>query len=167
MTRPALDLDAHLDGIAAADPGAFARWVAGAEHGLRDGLRSFAASVDVEAVLQEALLRTWQIAPRVRPDGRPNALFRMAATIARNLALSELRRRRPARNFTDDMIPRSTIAPTSAAAAPNPLEPPVINTHLFLRLVCLLINPPIPHCCRRISSGPVGRDACHGVPMIT
>ena len=129
MTRPALDLDSHLDGIAAADPGAFARWVAGAEHGLRDGLRSFAASVDVEAVLQEALLRTWQIAPRVRPDGRPNALFRMAATIARNLALSELRRRRPGAEPRDD--------PTVEPREPDPLLARVVR-------LCLEQLPPQP-----------------------
>jgi RNA polymerase sigma-70 factor (ECF subfamily) len=90
-----LDLDRHLPEIVAGDPSAFARWVAVAEPALRDGLRSFAASVDTEAVLQEALLRTWQVAPRLAPDGAPNALFRMAVRIARNLALSEVRGRRP------------------------------------------------------------------------
>jgi RNA polymerase sigma-70 factor (ECF subfamily) len=58
---------------------------------LRLGLRSFAASVDTEAILQETFLRVWQLAPRFEPDGRPNGLVRLAARIARNLAISERR----------------------------------------------------------------------------
>jgi len=70
-------------------------WMRHAEPALRRSLRRFAAAVDTEAVLQEALLRTWQVAPRVIPDGRPDSLLRMAHTIARNLAVDETRRRRP------------------------------------------------------------------------
>lgn len=80
--------------IAAGDATVFALWLAGAEGRLRDSLRSFAARVDVEAVLQEALLRVWQVTPRCAPDGRPDALLRLAIRIARNLAVSELRRNR-------------------------------------------------------------------------
>jgi len=87
------DLDCHLQEIAAGDPDAFALWVAGAEPRLRDSLRTFAAVVDTESVLQEALLRIWQVAPRFRPDGRENGLLRLAIRVARNLALSELRAR--------------------------------------------------------------------------
>lgn len=89
-----IELDTFLVAIAAGDPDAFGRWVAGAERPLRESLRSFAARVDTESVLQEALLRTWQVAPRVAPDGRPNALLRVAVRIARNLALDEARRHR-------------------------------------------------------------------------
>ncbi len=89
-----MDLDRHLPEIASGDAAAFGRWLSGAEPRLRGGLRPFATSVDTEAVLQEALLRTWNVAPRVQPDGRPDALLRLAARIARNLALSELRRAR-------------------------------------------------------------------------
>ena len=96
MTRTVLDLDRELPLIAAGDASAFARWLAGAEHTLRGGLRSFAAEVDTEAVLQEALLRVWQVAGRVEPDGKPNALLRFASRVARNLALSQLRSRSPA-----------------------------------------------------------------------
>jgi DNA-directed RNA polymerase specialized sigma24 family protein len=87
-----VDLDQELDGIVAGDPDAFGRWVAGAEAPLRATLRSMAAHVDCEAVMQEALLRVWQVAPRCRRDERPNALLRLAARIARNLAIDELRR---------------------------------------------------------------------------
>jgi RNA polymerase sigma-70 factor (ECF subfamily) len=87
-----IDLDVHLAAIVAGDADAFARWLAGAEMPVRLSLASFAAVVDVEAVLQEALLRVWQVAPRFVPDGAPNGLVRFGVRIARNLAVSELRR---------------------------------------------------------------------------
>ena len=87
-----IDLDVHLHAIIAGDADAFARWLAGAEMPVRLSLASFAAVVDVEAVLQEALLRVWQVAPRFEPDGGPNGLLRLGVRIARNLAVSELRR---------------------------------------------------------------------------
>jgi RNA polymerase sigma-70 factor (ECF subfamily) len=87
-----MNLDVHLTAIVAGDADAFARWLAGAEMPVRLSLASFAAVVDVEAVLQEALLRVWQVAPRFEPDGNPNGLLRFGVRIARNLAVSELRR---------------------------------------------------------------------------
>lgn len=91
---PIRDLDVYLPSITAGDADAFARWLACAEAGLRRGLRRFAAVADTEAVLQETLLRVWQVAHRYPGDGRPNGLLRLAARIARNLAVSEARRRR-------------------------------------------------------------------------
>lgn len=88
----ASDLDVHLADIAAGDADAFGRWLAGAEPQVRRALRSFAARVDVEAVVQETLLRAWQVAPRVVPDGRPNGLLRLALRAARHLAIDESRR---------------------------------------------------------------------------
>ena len=88
------DLDTHLPGIVSGDPDIFGRWVAACELSLRLGLRSFAAAVDTEAILQETFLRVWQLAPRFQPDVRPNGLVRLAARIARNLAISEQRRPR-------------------------------------------------------------------------
>lgn len=87
------DLDVHLPAIRRGDGQAFAAWLVGAEPSLRRGLAGFARRVDVEAVLQEALLRTWQVAPRFEPDGRPQGLVRLAQRIATNLAISEERRR--------------------------------------------------------------------------
>lgn len=111
-----VDLDRELDAVAAGDPDAFSRWVAGAEASLRGSLRSFAAHVDCEALLQEALLRVWQVAPRCRRDERPNALLRLAVRIARNLAIDELRRSRT-----------SAVDPATLAAlgdeAPEPQAP--------------------------------------------
>jgi DNA-directed RNA polymerase specialized sigma24 family protein len=86
------DLDAHLQAIASGDADAFARWLAGGEPRVRLSLTRWAAHVDVEAVVQETLLRVWQVAPRIRPDGRPDCLVRFAVRVARNLAVSEVRR---------------------------------------------------------------------------
>jgi RNA polymerase sigma-70 factor (ECF subfamily) len=87
-----MDLDLHLHAIVDGDARAFGLWMASSESAVRDSLRSFASVIDVEAVLQEALLRVWQVAPRFVADGRPNGLLRLGVRIARNLAVSELRR---------------------------------------------------------------------------
>lgn len=114
------DLDVHLPAIRAGDAAAFGRWLAGAEPPLRASLRGLAAHVDAEAVLQEALLRVWQVAPRCLPDGRPNALVRLGVRIARNLALDELRRARvvPTESAA---LERALAADEPAPAAPDPL----------------------------------------------
>src|SRR5262249_15517981 len=87
------DLDTHLVAIGTGDRRALAAWCAGAEMSLRASLRRYATVVDAEAVLQETLLRVWQLASGVQPDGAPNALLRLAMRIARNLAIDEVRRR--------------------------------------------------------------------------
>lgn len=87
-----IDLDVHLEAIGAGDTVAFARWVAGAEPALRASVAGFAAQVDVEVVVQEALLRAWQLAPRVEPDGRGNSLLRFSLRLARNLAIDSVRK---------------------------------------------------------------------------
>ena len=74
--------------------------------------------MDVEAVLQETLLRTWQLAPEVSSDGRGNALLRFAHRIARNLALSEFRRRRAAQ------VDPEILTRLAEDAEPEPAEPP-------------------------------------------
>lgn len=102
------DLDSHLDGIIAGDPHAFSLWVAGVEPRLRGRLRSFAAHVDTEAVMQETLLRIWQTAGRFEPDGKPDGLLRLAMRIARHLALDEVRKKRPDR-VTAAMLEENAI----------------------------------------------------------
>lgn len=111
--------DALLPLIAAGDSRAFGQWVAGCEHSLRLSLRKFAASVDTEAVLQEALLRVWQVAPKFSPDGKPDALLRFAQVTARNVALSEVRRlgtRPPAEELPDVAVVVSSPDPLLRAA---------------------------------------------------
>jgi DNA-directed RNA polymerase specialized sigma24 family protein len=114
------DLDQHLSAIALGDAAAFGRWLAGAEPRLRDSLRPYAARVDVEAVLQESLLRIWQVAPRHAPDGRPDSLLRLAVRIARNLCIDELRRARVA-PMDDDGIEQALSAHAATPAGPDPL----------------------------------------------
>ncbi|HEY8042180.1 MAG TPA: hypothetical protein VIF15_20390 [Polyangiaceae bacterium] len=111
------DLDELLPLLRAGDADAFGRWLAGAEATMRDSLRSFAVVVDVEAVLQEALLRTWQIAPRVEADSKPNALLRVGIRIARNLAISERRRARSV-SADDEAMDRALAADAPPAVAP-------------------------------------------------
>jgi DNA-directed RNA polymerase specialized sigma24 family protein len=150
-----IDLDLHLPDIAAGDRAAFAAWLAGAERPLRNALRSFAAWVDVEAVLQEALLRAWHLAPRLRPDGRPNALLRFAFRAARNLALSELRRRGREAPPGDEEAFQRTLD-RLADEGPTPSDP------LLRRLIlaCLELLPPQPRAAllARLSTGGVEPD---------
>ena len=112
--------DPLLAAIVAGDAAAFGRWVAGAEPRVRGSLRSFAAQVDTEAVVQETLLRVWQVAPRFVDDGRPDGLVRLAVRIARNLAISECRKRRA--TPTEDGLLQSVLDDQSETpAAPDPL----------------------------------------------
>lgn len=133
------DLDVHLPQIVLGDATAFAAWLAGAEPALRPTLRRFAADVDVEVVAQEALLRAWQFAGRVQPDGRPNTLLRYTLRVARNLAIDALRRsgRHPEAALDD---------------APEPEAPRVSSPDPLLRwaiLDCLEALPPQPHAAMR------------------
>lgn len=95
------ELDIQERAIAAHNKDAFAEWLSTAEHRLRASLAGFARTVDTEAVIQETLLRIWQVAPRYKPDGRPDGLLRLACRIARNLAITEVRRRRPNAQLPD------------------------------------------------------------------
>lgn len=118
--RTGPDLDEHLPAIVVGDPSAFARWVAGVEPLLRRSLRAFAAAVDAEAVVQETLLRAWQVAPRIEIDGRPNGLLRFALRAARNLAISEVRRARVAEDALREME-RCSDLDVDVWAPPDPL----------------------------------------------
>lgn len=121
-----MHLDAFLPAIVARDTRAFGQWMAGAEGRMRESLRSFATVVDVEAVLQESLLRVWHVAPRFVPDGRPDGLVRLGIRIARNLAISEVRRTR-ARPAPDDELERALAEDEPAeVTAPDPMLRKVI-----------------------------------------
>jgi RNA polymerase sigma-70 factor (ECF subfamily) len=90
---------AEWQAIVARDQHAFNEWHKRYEIRLRRSLRSFADVVDPEAALQEALLRMWQTAPVVKPDGHraiepdgPDFLYRWTVTVAHRNALNRLKR---------------------------------------------------------------------------
>jgi len=85
------DLDELYRRTQRGDPVAFTEWVRRVEPELRGRLRSFARQVDVEAVIQEALLRMWRLAPTLQLSGE-NASLRYLGTIARNVAVHEAKR---------------------------------------------------------------------------
>ena len=114
------DLDVHLPAIRQGDGRAFAAWLSAAEPSLRRGLRSFARRVDVEAVLQEALLRTWQVLPRFEPDGKPNGLVRLAQRIAWNLSVSETRRLDKLAPVDPAILEAELAAPVADVREPDP-----------------------------------------------
>ena len=107
--------------IAAGDADAFGRFVAAAEPRLRASLLSLAGAVDIEAVVQEALLRVWQVAPRVVLDGRPESLMRLTIRIARNAALDELRRRRARPDLVSAFAQASEPERAVELATPDPM----------------------------------------------
>jgi RNA polymerase sigma-70 factor (ECF subfamily) len=130
----AIDLDEVVPAIALGDTKAFAWWLARAEAPLRRSLGSFAAHVDVEAVVQESLLRVWQVASGFRPDGRPNGLLRLAQRIARNLALDSVRRHGAA------AVPDPPY--DTEVEAVDPVEPdPLLRTAVELCLARLPAQP--------------------------
>lgn len=111
-----MDLDVHRAGICEGDAEAFADFLALAELPLRESLRSFARVLDLEAVVQEAALRLWQVAPRFVPDGKENGLLRLLLRIGRNLAIDEVRRRHREAPAPEDLP--DVAAPS---APPDPL----------------------------------------------
>ncbi len=131
-----MDIDAFLPSITRGDAHAFGQWLARAEPTVRLSLRSFARVVDVEAVLQEALLRVWQVAPRFVPDGKPNGLLRLGIRIARNLAVSELRRTK-SRPADAEEIEAALAEDDPAPTPPDPMLRRAIT-------VCRDKLPPMP-----------------------
>lgn len=108
------DSDSDLPAIQRGDAAAFARWLTLAEPPLRSALRKFAVMVDTEAVLQEALLRVWQVAPQCKSDDRPHALLRLAMRITQNLAIDEARRHRLLPTSFGDEVPEPFVEPANS-----------------------------------------------------
>lgn len=75
------------------DQEAFAEWMGMVESPLRRSLQRYARAVDVEVVVQEALMRMWLVArdPARVLEGS-NAPIKFAIRVARNVALEEVRR---------------------------------------------------------------------------
>lgn len=113
--------DALLPAIAAGDGRAFATWLAQAEPRIRASVASFATQVDTEAVVQEAFLRVWQVAPRIEPDGRPDCLIRFTVRVARNLAIDHVRRSARHRPTDAATLERLREAELPPAEPPDPL----------------------------------------------
>jgi RNA polymerase sigma-70 factor (ECF subfamily) len=105
------DLDALHAAIAAGNSAAFGQFLGRAELTVRRSLKTFSTRVDTEAILQEAFLRLWQVAPRFTPDKKPNGLLRLLVRIAQNLALDEVKRRREVRIDDDIAPPPELISP--------------------------------------------------------
>lgn len=84
-------IDAAYQRTRSGDHEGFADWVRLVELRLRASVRRFARHVDTEAIVQEALLRMWKLAPTLDLDGE-DASLRFATTIAANLARNEIRR---------------------------------------------------------------------------
>ena len=111
----ASDLDRAFAAVQEGDADAFATWLRLAEIPLRASLRSFARALDVEAALQEGLLRMWVLAPTLVLSGR-NASLRYALRLLRNLALDEARRLRrltPLDLEGLERMPEASVAPDS------------------------------------------------------
>jgi RNA polymerase sigma-70 factor (ECF subfamily) len=89
-----------------------------AERPIRLTLHRFAARVDTECVVQETLLRIWQVAPRHAPDGKANSLLRLAVRIARNLAVDQGRR------WCPEIKDAEGDGPHGIADLPDPEPPP-------------------------------------------
>ncbi|HKW93227.1 MAG TPA: RNA polymerase sigma factor [Methylomirabilota bacterium] len=117
------DLDQYLPGILAEEFEAFGSWLAGAESHIRNSLRSFAIRADVEDVVQETAMRIWQTAPRFVADGRENGLLRLAIRVARNLAISELRRYRVEPAEIDVLVREAERYDPMRAGAPRAPDP--------------------------------------------
>jgi DNA-directed RNA polymerase specialized sigma24 family protein len=109
--------DALLPAIAAGDVQAFASWLSVAEPRIRLSLSRFARLVDTEAVLQEALLRVWQVAPRVQVDARGDSLLRLGVQIAHNLAVDHVRRSKRLERANAEAEQEAAVA----EAPPDPL----------------------------------------------
>jgi RNA polymerase sigma-70 factor (ECF subfamily) len=121
------ELDRLFAKVRAGNRAAFASWMEQVHLPVRASLRRFATAVDVEAVMQEALLRMWLVARESTRllEGR-NASLRFTIRVARNVALEELRRFR---------LEEPTAEPeTDAAVAPDPLPDPALRR---LILECL------------------------------
>jgi DNA-directed RNA polymerase specialized sigma24 family protein len=149
-----MDLDVHLAEIAAGDAQAFAAWLVGAEPSMRRSLASFAARVDTEAVLQEALLRVWQVAPRLTPDGRPNALLRLGTRIARNLAIDQTRRARV-----------QPVEPEELEVGVEPSLPDPILRRAIRLCREQLAGPPAAALAARMGGGASDRELAEGLGM--
>jgi RNA polymerase sigma-70 factor (ECF subfamily) len=112
-------IDQAYAAVRAGDPRGFEAWMRLVELPLRASLRSFAMAVDVEAIMQEGLLRMWQLAPTLALEGS-DASLRYAARMMRNLALAEARRLRRVSATDLDDLERLSEQQIDPAPIPDP-----------------------------------------------
>lgn len=88
-------LDALWEQVRTGDPRAFGQWAGRAERPVRLYLRPWAARIDAECIVQEALLRMWVRAndDEAEPLTGENASLRWCCRVAWNLARNESRKR--------------------------------------------------------------------------
>jgi len=116
----------------------FRAWLPLVEPHLWRSLRRFARAVDVEAIVQEALMRMWVIAPS-QPLAGENASLRFALRLARNLAIDEARRRGREVPVEPDPI---QLDPPSADPPERlpPVDPPPLPDPLLRRAILACIE---------------------------
>jgi DNA-directed RNA polymerase specialized sigma24 family protein len=91
--RAASETDTLYARVRERDKVAFGQWMGRVERPIRASLARFARAVDVEAIVQETLLRMWIVATEgLRDLQGPDASLRFAVGMARNLARAEARR---------------------------------------------------------------------------
>ena len=114
----------------AGEPLGFEAWVGMVESRLRNSLRSYARQVDVEAIVQEGLLRMWVLARTLVLEGE-DASLRYALRIVRNLAGHETRRVKRlgelAEQYPDSFPPDPNGPDDSADATADPFLRRAIN----------------------------------------
>ena len=109
------DYDAEIaewQAIAQGNQDAFSRWFARCEIQLRRSLRSFARTIDVEAVVQETVMKVWELAATIGPRGRPDFLLHWAQEVAKNHALnrSDRAKREVPLEAHHDLPTRATVS---------------------------------------------------------
>ena len=114
-------VDAAWQEVRRGSDAGFRAWLPLVEPLLWRTLRPFAPAVDVEAIIQEALLRMWAIAP-VQPLEGENASLRFALRLAHNLAIDEVRRRGRELPLVKDLPGGDD--PPDPLPAPQPAPPP-------------------------------------------
>lgn len=118
-------MDHLLPLIAARETQAFGRYMALAEDRVRASLLSFAAVIDVEAVVQETFLRVWLVADRIEVDGQGDSLGRFTIRVARNYAIDLVRRQNRLQSTELDTLTRLA---DEAAETPEPPDPALRRT---------------------------------------
>jgi DNA-directed RNA polymerase specialized sigma24 family protein len=110
--RTASEIDMLFALVRRGDQAAFGRWMGRVERPIRMSLARFACAVDVEAIVQETLLRMWVLATRhLRDLEGENASLRFAIGLARNLARSEARRMGRVRFLPPEDLPEVAEEP--------------------------------------------------------